>query len=78
MGAFAGSFNLTWHDWFHQRFTDLQSAAFEIVNDCSPNHRGNLHSRAPRNRSELPMTVTELSDIAAPAMIGDSRIWNQG
>ena len=37
-----------------------------------------LHSRTPRRRSELPITVTELSDIAAPAMIGDSRIWNQG
>ena len=37
-----------------------------------------LHSRIPLRRSELPMTVTELSDMAAPAMIGESRILNQG
>ncbi len=37
-----------------------------------------LHRRTPRNRREFPITVTELSDIAAPAMIGESRIRNQG
>jgi len=37
-----------------------------------------LHSRTLRNRSELPMTETELNAIAAPAMIGLSRIPNQG
>lgn len=35
-------------------------------------------SRTARSRSELPITITELSDIAAPAMIGESKIWNQG
>jgi hypothetical protein len=30
--------------------------------------------RTPRRRSALPITVTELRDIAAPAMIGDRRI----
>ena len=34
--------------------------------------------RTPRSRSELPMTVTELSDMAAPAMIGESRMLNHG
>src|SRR5690606_16757495 len=29
-----------------------------------------LHIRAHRNRSEFPITATELNDIAAPAMIG--------
>ena len=37
-----------------------------------------FHSLTPRSRKELPITVTELSDIAAPAMIGDRRILNQG
>jgi hypothetical protein len=37
-----------------------------------------LHSLTFPSRSELPITVTELSDIAAPAMMGDRRILNQG
>src|SRR3990167_311549 len=38
----------------------------------------NLHRRALRKRSELPMTATELNAIAAPAMIGLSRRPNHG
>ena len=37
-----------------------------------------LHSRTPLKRSELPITVTELKAIAAPAMIGLSRMLNHG
>ena len=45
-----------------------------------PGGRGfaDLHSRALRSRSELPITATELKDIAAPAMIGLSRRPNHG
>jgi len=38
----------------------------------------NLHSRTPLRRSEFPMTLTELSAIAAPAMMGDRSMPNQG
>jgi hypothetical protein len=37
-----------------------------------------LHNFTAWSRSEFPITVTELNDIAAPAMIGDRRIPNHG
>jgi hypothetical protein len=39
---------------------------------------GDFQSRARFSRSELPITLTELSAIAAPAMIGDKRIPSHG
>ena len=59
-------------------------ADFLIVADHPLGHAGrlcrfaDLHSLTPLRRSELPITATELNAIAAPAMIGESKIPNEG